>query len=374
MNGSVPAGRIFGIPLRIHWSAPLLVVFLGFGLADQTLQAWVPGQPAAVYGLAGAAGALLLMVSLLLHETAHAITARRLGTRVDDMTVFALGGVTRMGRPATPKRQLAVTLAGPLTSLALAALAIAAGLGTHHALHWTLTAAVLLWTGWANLVLGVFNLLPAAPLDGGRVLQAIVWWRGRDRESAERIAGRSGQVTGVLLSALGAAELLNGAAAGFWLVLIGLFMWSAATAEVGRAALVGALRGLRVSHLMSAPVVTGPDWTTVERFLADVTARTHHTAIPLVDFEGRPSRLVDLRRLTLIPPPDRAQLRVRDVATPLTRCALAAPCDDLVEVLDRIAAPPPILVLDAGRLVGIITADDIERTARRRLAAASRSN
>ncbi|MEU8515071.1 M50 family metallopeptidase [Kitasatospora sp. NPDC048722] len=367
-------GRIFGIQLRIHWSAPLLVVFLGFGLAEQTLPAWVPGRSAAVYGLAGAAGALLLMVSLLLHEAAHAVTARRLGTRVDDVTVFALGGVTRMGRPATPRRQLAVTLAGPLTSLALAALAVAAGLGTHHALHWTLTAAVLLWTGWANLVLGIFNLLPAAPLDGGRVLQAIVWWRGRDRESAERIAGRSGQVVGVLLSAVGAAELLlNGAAAGFWLVLIGLFMWSAAAAEIGRAALVGALRGLRVSHVMSEPVVTGPDWTTVARFFADVTARTYHTAIPLVDFEGRPSGLVDLRRLTLIPPPDRPQLRVRDVATPLARCALAAPGDDLVEVLDRIATPPPILVLDAGRLVGIVTMDDIERTARRRLAAAGSS-
>ncbi|MGW3045544.1 hypothetical protein ACWC9T_37220 [Kitasatospora sp. NPDC001159] len=103
MHGSARLGRIFGIPLRIRWSAPVLILFLGVGLAGQTLPTWVPGRSAAAYGLAGLVGALLLAVSLLLHETAHAVTARRAGVRVDDMTVFALGGVTRMGRPPSPR-------------------------------------------------------------------------------------------------------------------------------------------------------------------------------------------------------------------------------------------------------------------------------
>ncbi|MGW3076131.1 site-2 protease family protein [Kitasatospora sp. NPDC001132] len=367
MHGSAPLGRIFGILLRIHWSAPVLILFLGIGLAGQTLPAWVPGRSATAYGVAGAVGALLLTASLLLHETAHAVIARRAGVRVDDMTVFALGGVTRMGRAPTPRLQFTVAVIGPLTSLLLGGLALAAGLGALHSLHWQLPAAVLLWTGLANLLLGVFNLLPAAPLDGGRILQAAVWWRGGDRERAERIAGRVGQVFGILLSAVGWVELFHGSGAGIWLVFIGLFMWSSALAEVRRAAMVTALRGVRISEVMTSPVSTGPDWLTVDHFLADMAARAHHPVIPLVGFDGHPSGLVDLRRLAMIPPARRTEVRVREVATPVARCVVAARGDDLVEVLDHAAAQPPILVLDDGRLVGIVSIDDISRIARRRL-------
>ncbi|MEU9045703.1 MULTISPECIES: site-2 protease family protein [unclassified Kitasatospora] len=366
MHGSAPLGKIFGIPLRIHWSAPVLIVFLAIGLAGQTLPSWVPGHSSTAYGFAGLVGALLLTLSLLLHEAAHAVTARRAGIRVDDMTVFALGGVTRMGRPPNPRLQFAVAGIGPLTSLALGGLSLAAGLGMLHTIHWAMPAAVLLWTGWTNLLLGVFNLLPAAPLDGGRILQAAVWWRGRDRERAERVAGRVGQGAGLLLSAAGWVELVYGSGAGIWLALIGLFMWSSATAEVRRAALVAALRGVRIKEAMTAPVVTGSDWLTAERLLTDLASRTRHPMVPVVDFEGRPSGLVDLRRVAVIPSARRAEIRVRDVATPLGLCVVAAPDDDLVEVLDRATAQPPILVLDDGRLVGIVTLDDISRIARMR--------
>ncbi len=175
MKGSVPLGRIFGVPLRIHWSAPLLVFLLSSGLASQTLPAWAPGQSDAVYTAAGLIGALLLMGSLLAHEAAHAVTARRAGIDVQDVTVWGLGGVTRIGRARTAGVQFRVAASGPLTSLVLGGLGVAAALGTQDALHWAVLSAVLLWTGWANLLLGVFNLLPAAPLDGGRVLQAVLW-------------------------------------------------------------------------------------------------------------------------------------------------------------------------------------------------------
>ncbi|MFJ1791626.1 site-2 protease family protein [Kitasatospora griseola] len=373
MHGSAPLGRIFGIPLRFHWSAPVLILFLGIGLAGQTLPAWVPGRSAAAYGFAGVVGALLLTVSLLLHETAHAVTARRAGVRVDDMTVFALGGVTRMGRPPNPRLQFAVAGIGPLTSLALGGLFLAAGLGALHTLHWTMPAAVLLWTGWTNLLLGVFNLLPAAPLDGGRILQAAIWWIRGDRERAERVAGRVGQGAGLLLSAAGWVELLRGNTAGIWLMLIGLFMWSSATAEVRRAALVAALRGIRVEEVMNPPVVTAPDWLTAERLLTGLTSRPHDPLIPAIDVEGRPSGLVDLRRLPVIPPARRTEVRVHDMARPLGRCMVAAPGDDLVEVLDNATAPPPILVVDDGRLVGVVTVEDISRIARTRVPTTPRS-
>lgn len=368
MHGSARLGRIFGIPLRIHWSAPVLILFLGVGLAGRTLPAWVPGRSAAAYALAGLIGALLLTVSLLLHEAAHAVTARRAGIRVDDMTVFALGGLTRMGRPPSPRLQFAVAGNGPLTSLVLGGLSLAAGLGALHTVHWAMPSAVLLWTGWTNLLLGVFNLLPAAPLDGGRLLQAAVWWRRGDRERAERVAGRAGQTVGLLLSAVGWVGLLYGNDAGFWFVLVGLFMWSSATAEVRRAALVAALRGVRIGQVM-IPATAAPDWLTADRLLADPAAHAHRPMVPLVDVDGRASGLLDLRRLAALPPARRGEVRAREFATPLSRCLTAAPQDDLVEVLDRAAAPPPVLVLDDGRLAGIVTVDVLDRIARRRLAA-----
>ncbi|WP_224283033.1 site-2 protease family protein, partial [Streptomyces sp. LS1784] len=309
MRGSASLGRILGIPLRIHWSAPVLVLFFGVSLAGQTLPALVPGRSGTAYGFAGLVGALLLTVSLLLHETAHAVTARRAGIRVDDMTVFALGGVTRMGRAPSPGRQFAVAGIGPLTSLVLGGVFLGAGLGVERALHWELPAAVLLWTAWANLLLGVFNLLPAAPLDGGRLLQSVVWWRRGDQEQAERVAGRAGQAGGLLLCAVGWFEFLRGGGAGIWLLLVGFFIWSSAQAEVRRAVLVGALRGTRIGQVMTAPVTTGPDWFTLDRFLAEPAARAGLPVVPLVDVAGRPSGLLDLRRLAAVPPARRAQLR-----------------------------------------------------------------
>lgn len=122
---------------------------------------------------------------------------------------------------------------------------------------------------------------------------------------------------------------------------------------------------------MSSPVVTGADWLPVDRFLAELAAKTHHSAIPLLDFSGRPSGIVELRRLTAVPFERRSEARARDLATPISRCAVAAPEDGLTEVLERtgLTAPLRILVVDAGLLVGIITGYDINRIIRERLPA-----
>lgn len=369
MNGSVPVGRVVGVPLRMHWSVPLLVVLLAYGLGRQTLPVWTPGRSDAVYTFASIVGAVLLMGSLLLHETAHAATARRKKISVQDVTLWALGGVTRMGRPQTASAAFAVAVSGPLTSLAIGGVALGAGIGLHALVGWAVPAAVLAWLGWANLFLGVFNLLPAAPLDGGRVVQALLWWRTGDRERADRAASRSGQVVGVLLAAVGWVSFLRGATGGLWLVFVGLFITFVAGAERQRAGLYTALQGVRVADAMSSPVTTGADWLSVQRFIDEVAVNSRHSALPLLDFEGRPSGIVQLRRLATIDGARREEVRVRDVATPLSQCAVAAPGDLLSEVLDRTsaAAGMRILVVDAGLLMGIVTAKDISRLVQRHM-------
>jgi CBS domain-containing protein len=164
---------------------------------------------------------------------------------------------------------------------------------------------------------------------------------------------------------VGWLAFVRGVAGGLWLAVIGLFIAVTAAAERRRAVLSAALRGVRVAEAMTAPVVTGPDWLTVDRFLPEVAAHAGHAVLPLVDFEGRPSGVVQLRRLATVPSGRRNALRVRDLATPLSRCTLAAPDELLDGVLDRLGSGTglPILVMDGGRLGGIITAHDIGRLA-----------
>ncbi|MET8517417.1 site-2 protease family protein [Streptomyces sp. NPDC005077] len=367
MNGSVRVGQVVGVPLRMHWSMPLLVILFAYGLGRQTLPAWTPGRSDAVYTFASAVGAVLLMGSLLLHETAHAATARRKKIAVQDVTLWALGGMTRMGRPQTAAVAFAVAVSGPLTSLAVGGVALGAGIGLHSMSGWAVPAAVLVWLGWANLFLGAFNLLPAAPLDGGRAVQALLWWRTGDRDRADRAASLSGQVMGGLMMAFGWISLLRGVPGGLWLVFVGLFITVVAGAERQRAVIRTALRGVKVADAMSGPVTTGADWLTIRHFIDDVAVNCRHSAVPLLDFEGRPSGIVEVRRLARIPAARREAVRVREVAMPLSQCTVADSADLLSETLEKLrpGSGMRILVVDGGHLVGIVTAKDISRLIQR---------
>lgn len=363
MKGSIRIGSVRGVVLRAHWSVPLIMFLLAYGLAGRTLPAYAPGLAPVVYAIAGVVGALLLLVSLVMHEAAHALMARRSGIPVRDMTLWALGGMTRMDRPTTARAAFAVAVSGPIASLLVGGAAVGGAAGVHAALGWRIPVAVLGWLGGMNLLLGVFNLVPAAPLDGGRVVQAAWWWRTGDRERGQRAAGRSGQIVGMALAVLGWLVFARGMASGLWLIVIGLFVTVVAAAERRWAQLATALRGVRVAEAMTSPAVTGPDWLTVDRFLSDVAAGAGHSVLALVDFEGRPTGVVQLRGLAAVPHGRREVLRVRDAARPLSQCTPAAPDELLTAVLDRLGSGGglPVLVMDGGRLCGIVTAHDIER-------------
>ena len=367
MNGSLGIGRLFGVPIRAHWTVPLLIALFGYSLGTASLPVWLPGRSPAVYAGAAVVASLLLLGSLVVHETAHAVTARRAGNEVQDMTLWALGGVTRMAPARSAREAFAVAVSGPLASLAIGLVALGAGAGCAQLLDWPVPAVVLVWLGWANVLLAAFNLLPAAPLDGGRVLQSAVWWRTGDQERSQRVAARSGQVFGALLVALGALMLGSGAADGAWIGLIGVFILVTASGERRQAQLSAALGDTRVAEAMSSPVDTGPDWLTVDRFIDDVASHTAHTELPLLDVDGRPSGVVRLRRLAAVPEDRRDQLRARDVAVPVSRVTLARPDERLEQVLERMSPTSglPILAVDDDRLTGIVTEHDISRLVRR---------
>jgi Zn-dependent protease len=286
-------------------------------------------QPPALYWTAAAAGAVLFLASLLAHELSHAVVAKRHGVEVRSITLWMLGGVAELeGEPPDAGADLRIALAGPAASVAAAAVFLGAAAAARYAGGPALVAATAGWLAAMNGLLAVFNLLPGAPLDGGRVLRALLWRHYHDRRRAEAAAARAGQFLGAGIAAVGVAEVLAWASlGGIWLMLIGWFLMSAAAAEKNAATAAAALGGMRVADIMTASPELAPGWNTVADFIDRVAARSRQDAFPVVDFGGRLTGLVLSDALAGIPHEDRARLRLDQVALSVPARYQAAPGD-----------------------------------------------
>jgi Zn-dependent protease len=243
MNNSVRLGRIAGVDVGLHWSVLLIGGFLAVGLARRRFPAHAPGYSTAEYVAAAGVAALVFLAYVLAHELSHALVARREDIGVDGITLWVLGGVTRITSDATtPRAELAIAGAGPLTSLVLGVVMVVTAVVFDAGAVSPLLVAVLSWLGVVNIVIAVFNALPGAPLDGGRLLHAFVWSRHGDRQRATRVASRAGSALGTILIGSGLVELAWGTAggAGVWLAFIGWFLLTGARAEADDAETQGA--------------------------------------------------------------------------------------------------------------------------------------
>lgn len=358
-------GRIAGFPLRVNWSVLVILWLFTWSLAAFTLPAEAPGHTTATYWLAGASAAVVLLGSILAHELAHAVVARRAGVEVKSVTLWLFGGVASFGSEAkTPGADFRIAAVGPATSLVLAGVfaGIAAGLNTLGIAHIVVTVAW--WLATINLLLGLFNLLPGAPLDGGRVLRAYLWHRHGDATRAALGATRAGRVLAFALIGLGLVEFLTGyGVSGLWLVFVGWFLFTAARGEETQVLTRQALSGVRVRDVMSPGPHTGPGWFTVDAFVERYVLGQRYSAYPVEGFDGHITGLITLAQLRAVPPLDRATTRVADVAIPLARVPTATPDQPLTELMEHLSPDTGgrALVFDAGKLVGIVTPTDIAR-------------
>ncbi|MEV6423924.1 site-2 protease family protein [Streptomyces sp. NPDC051662] len=366
MRATFSLGRIAGVRIGVHWSVLVIFFLLALGLAQGRFPQVEPGHSPALYWGAALATSLIFFASLLAHELAHAIVARRNGVQVDDITLWLLGGVARMRSEASnPAAEVRIAGVGPLVSLLLGVLFGLCAWLLHLGHAPGLLLEAVTWLAAINILLALFNSIPAAPLDGGRLLRALLWRRSGDPLRATINASAAGRAFGWLLVAAGfLLFIVTRTFEGLWLSLIGWFLIAAATAEGRQAHFRTLLAGIPVRQAMTPDPVTVQGGLTVAQFLTDPRYRYRFSAFPVVGEGGRAAGLVTLDRARHVPEGQRDSHTVADVMLPLEQVTTAAPDAPLADLLPRIqpGAENRVLVLDDHRVLGIISASDISRT------------
>jgi Zn-dependent protease/predicted transcriptional regulator len=355
-------GRLFGIEIGLNWSLLFIFALIAWTLSVQVLPVDVPGQPALAYWIVGAAGAFLFYAGLLAHELAHALVARRKGVKVAGITLWLFGGVSQLdGEPKTAGAEALIAGVGPLTSVAVAIVAFGLTLLPLP----DLATDLFMWLGLVNIALALFNLVPAFPLDGGRLLASFFWWRSGTRRRGVHTAVRIGRVFAYGMIAFGLFQLLTGEVInGVWVAFIGWFLLSAGTSEETGSAMRALLRNVPVSAAMSSPVVTVPDWLSIDQFLESVAPQHRFTTYPVHDPAGKLTGMVRLSDLVSMSTAHRSEQRLKDRARPIESIPTTRPDEELAALIERIGTglEQRVLVFDqAGGLVGILSPADIAR-------------
>ncbi|HEY6958644.1 MAG TPA: site-2 protease family protein [Candidatus Limnocylindria bacterium] len=354
MSGTFRIARIAGIDIRVHFSWIVIFLLVTFSLASSVLpQDWSDVKQVAVAVVA----ALLFFVSVLAHELAHSLVARRFGMSVSSITLFLLGGVANLKQePPRAAVELLMAIAGPLTSFALGGLAYVTQLAAANVLDARAMETIAPVTSYltvVNIAVGLFNLVPGFPMDGGRVLRAVIWRMRRDRTAATRIAARGGHVVALGLGLLGAYLLVTGDTFGLWYFVIAYFLYNLASASLEQEMLEAAAAGVRVADVMSTRFVSaGPDMT-IDAAVNEVLLPSRMRVVPVVD-GSRLVGLVAIRGLSRIPRERWPVTRVEAVMTPAAGLPVLAPDMPLVTAIERFEAYPLVPVARDDALVGIV--------------------
>ena len=355
MRTSLTVARVAGIDIDVHLSWLLIAIVLSWTLAEGVFPDTYDDWSTTEYWVVGTIAALLLFVTVLVHEFAHAIVAMRRGLAVPKITLFVFGGVSHMARqPSTAREELAIALAGPLTSFAVAACCgvIAAVTGT-----WEPVQAIFGYLATVNVALGVFNLLPAFPLDGGRVLRSVVWGRTGSLTAATRLASSVGEFLAYGMLAVGAFLLLAGLALnGLWLMLIAWFLLSAARAEAASTQVDSLLSRLTARDIMDAELPFVSSEATVRELVEEVMLGQGHRAA-LVGSDEQLGGLVSVTDIRHLPREKWDATSVTAVMTPGPRVVTVGTEERALAILALLGEKKlnQVPVLDDGRIVGLVS-------------------
>ncbi|MGE3857238.1 MAG: M50 family metallopeptidase [Dehalococcoidia bacterium] len=356
LNSGFMIGRVRGIAIRVHWSWVIIFLLVTWNLQGGVLPGLVPDWSPQARLVGGVVAALAFFLSVLLHELSHAFVALHYGMRVPSITLFLFGGVSNIdGEMRTPGQEFRIAIAGPATSIA-----IGLALG---AVWWFVDfegVEILWYLAFINIILGIFNLVPGFPLDGGRVLRALVWASTGDLTRSTRIAARSGTVVAWGMIALGVYVALNGNLAGLWYVLIGLFLKTAADTAYGQMLLERALEGVYVRDVMrGAPDPVDPA-TRLQRVVDERVIGRGERAI----FVGDASAVIGLftiADLAAVPPEELGTKTAREIMVPAEQIITVLPGTALLEATRAMTERDvhQLPVVEDGRMVGVLSRGDV---------------
>jgi Zn-dependent protease/predicted transcriptional regulator len=360
MSGNFSIGRFGGIEVRLNWSLLAVFALIVWSLTDGIFPSTNPGLSHGTYLAMAIVAALLFFGSILLHELGHSWVARREGIEVDSITLWLFGGVSNFkGRFTSPGAEFRIALSGPLVSIVLGVIFVLIAVAHLP----SAVDGVAAWLGYINLILAVFNLIPALPLDGGRVLHSGLWRARGDFPWATRVASEIGQGFGYLFIALGLAMFIfQGSFSGAWLAFIGWFLLQAARSEARYVATEQALEGVRVRDLMVRHPVTVDADSTIGQFMDDVAWSQRFTAYPVLE-GAKPIGLLAFASVAAVPRSDWDTRRVRDTMISLDRVPRLTEDEKAVDALVDLSAPTANrgLVVDNGHLVGLLSITDLAR-------------
>lgn len=358
LQGSWKIGSVMGIPLRVHFSWLIVFGLIAWSLSTYYFPLAAPDLPAVSYWIKGVLAALLLFLSVALHELAHSFVARSYGISIQGITLFIFGGVAQLkGEPPHPRAEFTIAIVGPLTSFLLSLIFFLFALTTHEG-----TRALFDYLSRINLTLGIFNLIPGFPMDGGRVLRALLWKRRNDYLYATKKAAGAGQKIALAFVFLGLLAALFGVAGGLWMMLIGWFLYTAAQASYQQATLQQALAGVRVEDIMVTDLVTLDASVPVAEAVDGSFLRFGYGGFPVLK-NGAFLGIVTLKEVKEVPRQDWERVRVGEIAVPRDRKWEATPEDEVMKALELMVQEDKgrLAVTEGGQLIGLITRSGIAR-------------
>ena len=362
MRGSFEVGKLMGIPLRLHFSWFLVLLLFTYSLAMFLggIRPW--WSVTERWGVALAASTMLF-VSVIAHELSHSLVAMRYGIRVKAITLFMFGGAAHISREAPrPGMELLIALAGPVCSVLLALLFLGAGyLVERFSVH---VAVMMSWLFLMNMALGIFNLIPGFPLDGGRVLRAVIWAVSGNYAAATRVATMGGYATALLLVGLGVFVFIvsRNALQGMWLALVGWFLFQAAFMSYRQHRQRRRLEGVTARELMSTTVPEVSPDASVQGLIDSGALRRDRRGLVVVE-DGRAVGLLAAASVGKVSRRARAAARVRHVMSPVDHASSVAPDDGSERVLEALEETETgmLAVMESGELVGVITPESVMR-------------
>ncbi len=354
---------LFGFEVRADYSWIIIAFLVTWSLAAGLFPSYYPGLPTGTYWIMGVIGALGLFGAIVFHELSHSLVARRFGLPMRGITLFVFGGIAHMEEePDNPRTELLMAIAGPLASVlfgAVAWAALAAGRGA-----WSTPAAGVLTYLWTiNWLLAAFNLLPAFPLDGGRVLRALLWRWKNNLRWATRISANIGTGFAFLMIAAGFFYILRGGLlSGIWWILIGLFLRNAAQMSYQRLLLMDTLQGEPVRRFMKSDVVTAPRDISLEDLVDRYVYQYHFKMFPVVS-DGQLRGCVSTREVKQVPREEWRHRSVGEVAVSCSQDNTIGPDADASQALALMhrSGNSRLMVVDQGQLVGILSLKDLLR-------------